>query len=77
MRTDDYGFTNKFGDIDAVTDNPERYSSADLRRAIHDAYAVYEYKHTKSYEWYEQVWRICNEVLIERGEDEEPKQDPC
>lgn len=73
MRKDNYGFTNKFSDIDSVTDYPEEYSSQDLRRAIHDAYAVYDYKHTKSYQWYEQVWRICNEVLKMRGESEEPK----
>lgn len=76
MRTDNYGYTNKFSDIDAVTDNPDRFSSADLRTAIHEAYVVYDYKKTKPYAWYEQVWRICNAVLKERGEEEEPKQDP-
>lgn len=74
MRTDNYGYTNKFGDIDVVTDDPESFSSQDLRRAIRDAYNVYNYKETKSYEWYEQVWRICNEVLKYRGEVEEPKK---
>ncbi len=74
MRNDNYGYTNKFSDIDTITDDPERYSSQDLRRAIRDAYNVYDYKSTKPYEWYEQVWRICNDILKERGESEEPKK---
>lgn len=64
------GYTNKISDIDEVTDNPERYSSSDLRRTIHDAQTVYEYGN-KSYEWYQQVKRICNEELKSRGESPE------
>ncbi len=66
----DNGYTNKIGDIDAVTDNPENFSSSDLRRAIHDAKVVYEYGN-KSYAWYEQVCRICNAELQRRGESTE------
>ncbi len=65
------GYVNKIGDIDEITDNPEDYSSSDLRRAIHDAKVVYEYGN-KSYAWYEQVCRICNSELQRRGERTEP-----
>jgi|GEM_PF-3342426 hypothetical protein len=72
MRYDSYGYSNNFSDIDAVTDEPKKYSSQDLRRVIHDAYTVYDYHKTKSYEWYKQVWRICNDELKRRKEIEEP-----
>lgn len=62
-----YGYTNKISDIDAITDNPEVYTSTDLRRAIHDAKTVYEHGN-KSFAWCEQVKRICNEELKSRGE---------
>lgn len=61
------GYTNAHSDIDVVTDSPEKYSSDDLRRAIRDAYNVYQYGN-KSKEWYEQVRRICNAELKRRGE---------
>lgn len=65
-----FEYVNKIGDIDAITDSPESYSSSDLRRAIRDAYNVYNYGN-KSFEWYEQVKRICNEILEMRGETPE------
>lgn len=63
------GYTNKLGNIDEITDNPENYPSSILKNAINDAYTVYDYGN-KSYQWYEQVCRICNEVLSMRGEKE-------
>ena len=63
-------YVNKISDIDAITDSPESYSYSDLRRAIHDAYNVYNYGN-ESYAWYEQVKRICNEILELRGETPE------
>ena len=65
-----YEYTNKISDIGVVTDNPEIYTSFDLRRAIHDAKTVYEHGN-KSFAWYEQVKRICNEVYKSRGETPE------
>lgn len=65
-----FEYVNKIGDIDAITDSPESYSSSDLRRAIRDAYNVYNYGN-KSFEWYEQIKRICNEILEMRGETPE------
>ena len=67
------GYVNKISDIEVSTDNPETYSTADLRRAIRDAYNVYQHGN-KSYAWYEQVWRICNEVIEMRGELKEAKR---
>lgn len=64
------GYTNQISDIDAVTDNPENYSSPNLRRAIHEAKVVYDYGN-KPYEWYAQVRRICNEEVQSRGENPE------
>ena len=66
-------YVNKISDIETLTDDPESYTTADLRRAIRDAYNVYYYGN-KSYAWYEQVWRICNEVLEMRGEPKEAKK---
>ena len=60
-------YVNKISNIDHITDYPENYSSSDLRRAVHDAYIVYQ-SGNKSSEWYEQVKRICNEILEMRGE---------
>lgn len=64
------GYTNMISDIDVITDNPERHSSAVLRRAMHDARTVYQYGN-KPKEWYDQVVRICNNELSARGEQTE------
>lgn len=64
------GYVNKISDIDNITDQPEEHPSGVLRQATHDARTVYE-NGNKPKEWYEQVKRICNEVLESRGEKPE------
>ena len=58
-------YTNMISDIDAITDNPENYPSNILKRAINEAYVVYE-SGNKSRDWYEQVKRICEAELSRR-----------
>lgn len=55
--------------IEEIADNPSRYDSGDLKRAIGDAYEHYKDEdYNCSYAWYEQVKRICNAELSSRGE---------
>ncbi len=58
-------YTNMISDIDVITDNPENYPSNILKRAINEAYVVYE-SGNKSRDWYEQVKRICEAELARR-----------
>lgn len=58
-------YTNMISDIDTITDNPENYPSNILKRAINEAYVVYE-SGNKSRDWYEQVKRICEAELARR-----------
>lgn len=55
--------------IEEITDEPSKFDSDDIRRAIGDAYEHYkDDDYNCSYDWYEQVKRICNNELVSRGE---------
>ncbi len=75
MGNNGYGYTNRIGDIDAFTDEPELAKTQDLILAMNDAYVVYNYGN-KSYEWYLSICRTCNAELVRRGEKEEPVHNP-
>ncbi len=40
MRNDNYGYSNKIGGVDSITNNHQDYPSVILRQAIRDVHAV-------------------------------------